>query len=238
MTLVLALRCRDGVVLAADSQRTEGPLRETVPKLFTSPSGIVWGTAGSIAIQQELYAAMGRLPVTRHPSREDGRTAIVDAVRAAARAATEQIEDATPAALAVEGIFAWYSAADKRTFVIRVRGDGYFEFHPNFVAVGSPAHYARFALNRTTYMEYGKLPLEVAKMLAFRAADDVIRAASTGVGLPVQVAVVTEHGCGVLNDMDVRGLEDTVAAFREHQREYLIGGDEDATAEGDTGLRP
>jgi len=215
MTLVLGLRCRDGVVLAADSQRTEGPLRESVPKLFTSPSGVIWGTAGSIAIQQELFAAMHDLAVERQPTREAGREAIVEAVARATEAATGQMSDATPAAFAVEGMFGWHSAAEGRTFLIRVLGNGGFEWHRQFTAIGSPAMLARFALNRTTYYEYATLPLEAAKMVAFGATDEVIRSASTGVALPVQMAVATADGSEVLSPMAMRGQEDTVAAFRE-----------------------
>jgi len=43
-------------VLAADSQRTEGTFRETIPKLFKTPADIIWGIAGNLAIQQELYS--------------------------------------------------------------------------------------------------------------------------------------------------------------------------------------
>jgi hypothetical protein len=238
MTLVLALRCRHGVVLAADSQRTQGALRDSVPKLFTSPSGIVWGTAGNLTIQQEMYAAMKRLPVSPHPSREAGRAALVAALVQAVRTATEQMESPSDVATSADGLFAWHSRADRRTYLLRIIGNGHFEFRPKYATVGSPgpANLARFALTQSEHLEYGTLPLEAAKMVAFGAADDVIRASAAGVAGPVQIAVVSAATRDVLSPLAVRAVEDTLGAFRDYQRSYLVRGED--PAEPDTGIRP
>jgi hypothetical protein len=180
---------------------------------------------------------MSSLRIETQPSREAGREAVIHAVTEAIQAATGQMIGPLPAALQVEGIFAWYSATERRTFLTRVLGNGYCEFHPSYVAIGGPHVLARFALSRTAFLEYGTLPLEAAKMVIFDAADETIRAASTGVGLPVQMAVSTAEKSELLSAMDVRGQEDTVAAFREYQRDYLVR-DEERASEQDTGLRP
>jgi 20S proteasome alpha/beta subunit len=237
MTLLLGLRCRDGVVLAADSQRTEGALRQPVPKLFTSPSGVIWGTAGSIAIQQELYAAINALSLTRNPGRQEARDAIVEAVVAARTRATSAIEAPSPAAEAVDGVFAWYSAADERTYLLRVLWSGHAEFARQYTAVGGPSQLAQFALSRSEHLVYATLPVEAAKMIVFNAADDVIRAAASGVAPPVQIAVVTASEATVMSTVEVRALEDTLAAFREHQAAFLVR-EEPPGPPGDTGVRP
>jgi 20S proteasome alpha/beta subunit len=238
MTLVLALRCRDGVVLAADSQRTHGVLRESVPKLFTSPSGIVWGTAGDLAVWQEMYAAMQDLPVEPRPPRDEGRDAVVAALVQAARTATEQMQDRSETATWTDGLFAWHSRSDDRTYLLRVVGHGRFEFHRKYTAVGlrTPTELARFALSRSEHLEYGTLPLEVASMIAFSAVDDVIRASAEGVDHPVQIATVSADGADVLSPVAVRLLEDTLGAFRDHQRSYLVR--REGPAPPDTGVRP
>src|SRR5215212_5873575 len=62
MTLVLALRCRDGVVLASDGQATSEaagqPTRQPVGKLFDVGGRIAWGAAGSVGLQQALADAL------------------------------------------------------------------------------------------------------------------------------------------------------------------------------------
>jgi 20S proteasome alpha/beta subunit len=237
MTVVIGVRCHDAVILAADSQRTEGRTRETIPKLFVSPSGVVWGSAGSIAIQQELFALMNDLPVARNPGRLEARDATVRALRDARTAATKGTDEPTEVALGVDGLFGWFSAQDRRSYLLRVHGAGNAEFARSYTAVGSVGEMARFALSRMEFLGYNDLPLEAAKMVAFGVADDVIRAAASGVGAPVQLAVANVTGSSVLGRVDLRAVEDTVAAFRDYQREYLVR-DQQIKAEPDTGVRP
>src|ERR1019366_8249192 len=105
VTLILGLRSSNGVVLAADSQRTEGPIRGTIPKIFAAPSGVVWGTAGNIAIQQELYALLHESELPSNPTREVGRDAVVEALREATRRATDGVTGPSEASLTADGLF-------------------------------------------------------------------------------------------------------------------------------------
>ena len=225
-------------MLAADSQRTEGQFRQEVPKLFAAPAGIIWGTAGTIAIQQELFALLRELDVPNGLPRQAVRDAIVRALREAVRRATASMDEPSAVVTSVEGVFGWYSEQDRRDYLLHAVGTGHAEFHPDYTAVGAtPKQLALFALSRSEYLEFGTLPLEAAKMVAFNATDDVIRASASGLALPVQMAVVTRAGLSVLKPDELRGLEDTVAAFREHQRDFLIRSEQPA-AKRDTGLRP
>jgi 20S proteasome alpha/beta subunit len=238
MTLVLGLRCGDGIVLCADSQRTEGNMRDRVPKLFASPAGILWGTAGSIAIQQELDTEMQSLTVGRRPSAADGRAAIVAAVREARQRATAGLVGPSTTTTAVQGLFAWFSETDGTTHLLRVTGGGGAEFHPFFTAVGNGGELARFALSRSDYLGITELPLDPAQMIAFEATDDVIRATATGLGPPVQIGVVTEHRCAVVPSQERQALEDTVSVWRERKRAMLMPPERPVPPLGDTGVRP
>lgn len=239
MTLVLGLRCRDGVVLAADSQRTEGTFREAIPKLFVTPSGIVWGVAGSIAVQHELRAVLDGLDLTPQPSRMEARDAIAGALVAAARQATAAMAEPSPAARTIHGIFAWHSRAEGETFLLRVLESGFAEPAGKYTAVGTPDAKAlgQFALSQSEHLGYASLGLDAARMVAFNVVDDVIRASARSVGHPVQLAEVTAARHEVLSTAETQGVADTLAAFREHQRDFLAR-DEIATDEGDTGIRP
>jgi hypothetical protein len=137
MTLVLGLRSAGGVVLAADSQRTEGRFRQEVPKLFIAPAGIIWGTAGTIAIQQELLALLRDLDVPKGLPRQDVRSAIVRALREAVRRATAAMEDPSAVATYVDGVFGWYSVNDRRDYLLHAAGTGHAESHPDYTAVGA-----------------------------------------------------------------------------------------------------
>src|SRR4051794_32962685 len=56
MTLILALECADGLLLASDSQSTFGttgqPVKAAAQKVHCQWSNVVWGAAGSVAIMQ------------------------------------------------------------------------------------------------------------------------------------------------------------------------------------------
>lgn len=238
MTLILGLHCRDGVVLAADSQRTQGSMRDYVTKLFPSPCGILWGTAGPIPLQQELDGAMHELTVGRHPRAIEGKAAVVAAFRSARERAMAAVADPSPTATSLDCLFAWHSQTDGATFLLRVYGDGIAEFHPEFTAVGNGGEMARFALSRSDYLGLSGLALDPAQMIAFEAADDAIRATATGLGLPVQVAVVTATRCGVLPSAERKALEDTVSVWREKKRGMLVPAERPTPPLSDTGLRP
>jgi proteasome beta subunit len=238
MTLVLALRCHEGVVLASDSQRTQGTFRQETQKLFTTTSGIAWGAAGNLAVQQELTAAFEESAVAPHPTRSDGRLAILDAVDTAVGRVTAQIQDAPPSAGSLRGIFAWHSLAEAKTYVLRVGENGQAEFASSYTSIGSPFQLALFAFSRSEHLGYATLPLEAAKMVAFDIADDVIRASAREVSHPVQMAYVTHERAALVDPLEVRGIEETVAAFREHQRNFLAREEADVEAGRDTGIRP
>ncbi len=83
MTLVLAIRCREGVVLASDGQATSDaagqPTRSEVRKLFDLGGRIAWGAAGSVGLQQALGERLAE-ERERIVGCEDPRAALVDAV--------------------------------------------------------------------------------------------------------------------------------------------------------------
>ena len=55
MTIIIALMCQDGIVLASDSQGTDLEAQtkmEVVSKIFPLGTHIAWGASGPIGLQQ------------------------------------------------------------------------------------------------------------------------------------------------------------------------------------------
>lgn len=236
MTLVVGLRSNDTVVLASDSQRTEGGLREERPKLFVSRNGIAWGTAGSIPVQQELHGLIDALDLA--PAM--GRVATKDALMTAfAEAHTRTLGDAAAEAPGgpLHGLFAWYSSEDRRTYLLRLLYGAPFELFPKYTAIGGPHLLAKFAFSRGEHLGYDSLPPGGVRMVAYDVVDDVIRASSGGVALPVQMAQVTSTAIAIVPEDELRAVADTVAAYREYQRDYLRR-EEPIARRPDTGIRP
>jgi proteasome beta subunit len=64
MTLILALSCKDGVVMASDGQVTSGLIRETTQKIKQiEGTTILWGASGTVGYIQKIEKIISRLPV-------------------------------------------------------------------------------------------------------------------------------------------------------------------------------
>lgn len=238
MTLIIGLRGADGVVLAADSQATHGALKQSRQKLFRLGSSLIWGTAGELAASQTLYTEMAKLNLGSSPDHETGKAGIKRAMLATSAQHPGGGDDGRAR---FEGLFAWYSAADQRTFLLRAGHDGRVEFMPKYGAIGSSrqlGEFGFFGFSRSEFLDYETLPMEIAKMLTYMVAEDAVRASAQGVDLPVQVAVASRGETAVLHDDELKAVSDTATAFRMHQLDFLKRPEGRSTSQGAPGLVP
>lgn len=74
MTLILALACKDGVVMSSDGQVTIGLIRETARKIKQiEGTTVLWGASGTVGYIQKIEQIISRLPVE---ARAEGLEAI------------------------------------------------------------------------------------------------------------------------------------------------------------------
>jgi 20S proteasome alpha/beta subunit len=206
------------VVLASDSQATHGELRQSQPKLFTTCHGIAWGSAGPFACTQDLYTALEAAELDDNPDRERAKVAIKGAMRAAS-ANLGRSGDSSQ----FEGLFGWYAAEESRHYLLWARQDGHLEFERPFGAIGSGAGLGRFGFVRAQFLEYDALPLSVTQLITHMVAEDAVRASAKGVDLPIQLAFACRGETQVMQPENVKGISDAVDAFRESQRDFLVG---------------
>ena len=228
MTLVLAIRCREGVVLASDGQATTDaagqPTRQPVRKLFTIGDRIAWGAAGSLGLQQTLAAARER--------RQDELLAAADPRDALARAVIPVQQRALADFVALPGasppelacIFCWCDGPAGRPAILSVpRTGGDHQLHGRYSAVGTGDIFAEYAMASVAHLGTDRLTLEQAKMVAYKAVSDAISVAAAYLGPPIQMTVVTPEGGArpvAREDLD-GGLSDSVDAWKVRQRESL-----------------
>lgn len=212
-------------------------MRESVTKLFAS-RGIIWGSAGSIPAQQYLATAMRNLAVDVSKQQvADARDAITAAVAEARRQVREATGRDSDVADRIDCLFAW---RDRDGYhLLRVPYNNPPEFVERSVAIGSPQaeSFGRFALSSREHLEFETLPLDAAKMVSHDAVTDVIRAAPVGVGGGVQIACVAEDGARVVPADQIEPIRDTVSAFREFQKDYIVRQAPTGPAR-DTGITP
>lgn len=228
MTLVLAIRCREGVVLASDGQATTDaagqPTRQPVRKLFEVAGRIAWGAAGSLGLQQTLAAELQR--------REPELLAAMDPREALARIVIPIQQRALEDFVALPGcvppelacIFCWWDPGARRPAILSIpRTGGDHQLHDRYSAVGTGDIFAEFAMASVAHLGTAELSLEQAKMVAYKAVSDAISVAAVYLGPPIQMSVVTP-GDGAVEvsraDLD-GGLSDSVDAWKARQRESL-----------------
>lgn len=226
MTLVLAIRCREGVVLASDGQATTDaagqPTRLAVQKLFDLRGRIAWGAAGSVGLQQALAERLADEAenVLAHP---DPRPALADAVIPIQQRALRDFvphPGAQPPDLAC--VFCWLDAAGTpRIFSVPRTGSDH-QLHEGHAAVGTGDIFADFAMVSIAHLGTPSLTLEQAKMVALKAIDDAISVAAVYLGPPIQMSVITAAGVRTVPRGEIEGaLSDSVDAWKARQRETL-----------------
>jgi 20S proteasome alpha/beta subunit len=226
VTLVLAIRCREGVVLASDSQATSDaagqPTRQPVRKLFEVGGRIAWGAAGSLGLQQALTERLAA-ERARVLAADDPRPALVDAVIPIQQRALRDFvphPGAQPPDLAC--VFCWIEGSGApRIFSVPRTGSDH-QLHDGHAAVGTGDIFADFAMVSVAHLGTPDLSLEQAKMVALKAINDAIDVAAVYLDRPVQMTVVTPAGVRAVPRSEIEGgLSDSVDAWKVRQRETL-----------------
>lgn len=143
-----------------------------------------------------------------------------------------------------KGLFAWYSVQEQQHYLLQARSDGILELQEQgFAAVGSPssqelARFAFFGFTSSRFLEYETLPLEVAKMLIHTITGDAVDASAQAVDGPIQLAVANATEATVLEEADLKPVQDTANAFRMHQADFLKRTKRPAEQGGASGLIP
>jgi proteasome beta subunit len=224
MTLVLAVRCREGVVLASDGQATSEaagqPTRQPSRKLFDI-GGRVGGAAGSLGLQQTLRRELADLNGHGGDATSVRRRLVSVVVPIQQQALRDYVPHPGSEAPDLACIFCWCDRDGARILSIpRTGGD--HQFHPRYSAIGTGDIFADFAMAAVSPLGTADLSLEQAKMVAYKAIADAIEVAAVYLGPPIQMYAVTAAGARRVPREEVEGgLADSVEAWKERQRETL-----------------
>lgn len=225
MSLVLAIRCKGGVVLASDGQATTDaagqPTRQPVRKLFDIGGRFAWGAAGAVGLQQALEGAVGGLDPAGGTPEELRQELASLVIPIQQRAVGDWVSHpgAHPPDLAC--IFCWWQAG--RPWIVSIPRTGSdHQFHDRHAAIGSGDIFADFAMVSVAHLDTPELGLEEAKMVAFKAIADAIDVAAVFLGPPIQMYVVRERRVESVPAEELEGaLADSVDAWKARQRESL-----------------
>ena len=251
MTVVLGLRCADGLVLATDSQATAmmpggTPVRMDTPKIDQVGDALLFAGTGAQGVGQRVKQALennlnkiGKSKAQSKIGPEIHR--LVNPLQKASEAAYVNVPGSNMEVWG--GIFCGISSDG--FYLMEIDLNGGWQFYDNlpFAATGSGHAFVHLAVSSVLHHDVANQTLAAAKLLAFRAIENVCLASAFGVGLPVQLATVTEDGISVLEEDDIKELEETVNLWKKREVEVLgelapKPANGEAVVEEDEGLEP
>lgn len=225
MTVILALSCADGVVLAADSQATESDMtRFEVDKIFELTERIIWAGSGSSAIISELNAEFIK-------NKSHFESAVKFGVPLA-KYARPVLDKHYSSWIAVPG----KNNIPPSTSLIAcgVRSDGtpwIMELSDNcqvtdysdrgFHAIGSGSTMAQVAAALSSHYDLPGKPIPFGQLVAYRSLNAVIETSAYGVGHPIKIWTVTAEGIAQVSADEIRALSDRVGGWQQMEVETL-----------------
>ena len=228
MTVVLALRCADGIVLAADSQVTDGARGLSYPAQKLHPFGdtAAWGGSGARAVLLELEQQFG-----------GGGAAAVLGAGNIGRAVQERVvpllrhhydtfiaevpgEKASGATPATYVLVAGYAGGEP--FIVDIDPHGLIGRYEEvgFHAIGSGSAMAQQAGALLAHFQMSDRDVDHGVMAAVRVLD-ALRITSPSVGGPVDVYRLTAEQAEALSEDDIERVRERVRRWAELENEAL-----------------
>ncbi len=205
---------------------------------------MVWGAAGTTGLAQTLGATLAaNLAGQFDRPGEDVRQHICGLVQHVQNQANGQaVQPQAQQPPVIEGVFCWYDNAGEPRILVVPSGIAGHVFLDRFGAVGSGTAFANFAMASVTHLDTPNLDLEQAKMVVYRAIDDMIAIAAYGIGPPIHMYAITQAaGAVAVPDTEMPQIRDSVSAWKQVQRTSLgplAGPDSEDEPGDDPGIEP
>jgi len=232
MTLVIALACKNSIVMASDGQATGGsvggPVRMPIQKIYPINEHVLFGAAGSVGVIQKSRLIISSL------SQELGKEWDLELMERVKRnlfglykneidrhrefysgTPHEDIRNAPVADVLLcnylkkgdmEQKIIWHIDYDCSDEMLDEIGYG---------CVGSGDIFAHTLLKNYPMKE---LDVERGKLVAYRVIKEAIEIWAYGLGEPIDIWVITEQGIKRVSEEELMGLEDTYNLWKETER--------------------
>lgn len=229
MTLILALACKDGVVVAADSQATftgsTPQVRVPEQKLWQiRDAPVVFGVSGQVGMAQKVKAELERIHfnVLAGPIAQS-RPIFKNFVFKVLKDAAEHFVwiDQTGGKPVCNTVIAGYTGDTPWILEINCNGLDEQHEHRGFLALGSGEAFAHFACASMQHHAVRQMGMRAAQVLAYRTIATAIEVAGEGLGLPVQMWVIDSNGARALDEGELEIISDTVDTWKELETEFL-----------------
>jgi proteasome beta subunit len=235
VTLVIALVCADGVIMASDSQATEGSgdVKFPTQKVFQLGPRALIGGSGAVQVITEIRSQLLDVAdlLEGSPDRCQSLASNVQPVLQKHYSRYVQVPFTQPAPPAADTLVCGFDGQGK-PWIIEV--DPRCACTPyeerGFHAIGSGAGFAHIANLLMAHFQAKDRPLSQGKLIAYRAVRSVIEASASGVGGAVQMSTVDAGGVHQLTDEEVNEVRTGVGTWEQLEQETLekvLGGAEE-----------
>jgi proteasome beta subunit len=228
MTVVLAVRCEDGVVLGSDSQITEGDRGMSYPdrKLHRLGDGAMWGGSGARSVLHDLEVLFNAEAEEIVGSHDVGRALqerVVPVLRHHYDLFIPEVPGeefgGTPSAYVLA---AGYSHGEP--FIVKVDPTGLVGRYEDvgFHAIGSGAPMAQQAGALLRHFQMMDRDVDYGVMAVVRVLDALAVSQPMVVG-PLNIARITPDGAHLLEEEDVEEVRGHVERWEQADRRALDG---------------
>ncbi|SEH88800.1 20S proteasome, alpha and beta subunits [Mycolicibacterium rutilum] len=228
MTVVLALRCADGLVVASDSQITDPERGLSYPAQKLHPLGpnAAWGGSGSRAVLYDLERIFGAEADAIVEASDVGHALQERVLPVLKRHYANFISDvpegkpgATPATYVLAAGY-----ADGEPFIVDVDPHGLIGHYEEigFHAVGSGSPMAQQAHALLAHFGMAERPVDYGVVAALRVLD-ALDMSSPSVGGPMDLCRITPEGAQHLDDAAIAKVRKRVGRWIEMEQGVLDG---------------
>jgi 20S proteasome alpha/beta subunit len=232
MTLIVALECHEGLVMASESQSTlatQGQLtKASSSKLEILSHSIIWAGSGHVGTIQRVHAEIDKqgASIVREFAKghEAGARELHKHVTGVQRQIAGEVLPSAGGTYETGFLFTGYSKDGP--YILECDGKGAREWqHPNhFATIGSGDIFAVHAWRSIAHHDIPSLSLAQAQALLYRTIEDAIATAAFGLGGQVQVCIaspgVAPH---VLDREEMKAVQDLVEIWKAQEVDVLKG---------------
>ncbi|MDT5011467.1 MAG: proteasome beta subunit [Mycobacterium sp.] len=226
MTVVLALRCADGLVLASDSQITDPVRGLSYPaqKLHRLGDRAAWGGSGSRAVLYDLKQIFDTEPDAVIEAPDIGHALqqrVLPVLQHHYAHFIEDVPGGKPGATPATYVMAAGYVGD-RPFIVDIDPHGLIGHYEEtgFQAIGSGAPMAQQAYALLAHFRMAERPVDYGVVAALRVLD-ALDASSPSVGGPMDICRITTDGAHHFEPAEIANLQSRVDRWVELEQRAL-----------------
>jgi len=227
MTLIVGIKCSDGVVIGADSAATdfETGIKQPVQKIKQCKDcSILYACSGDVGLMQKINELLDTNCIVKNNRKNTikemkkhvipiQKQAIADHVPYP----TQQYHAPPSLTLLITGVIA------NKPWIVEIAPNGNDTFYGdelgNFHAIGSGGPFAQAVFR--PYLSITR-DLNLGKTLAYRIIDDAIELAAMGLSRPIHIYTISLDGTiQKIEEDERRAISDTCETWRQLQREAV-----------------